>query len=143
VWLWAAVGQKVSGAVVARPLGKDLAMVGQSPVQSMRCVPKQTKFGAPMAKLRHSGTTEETALRQAAVLRGMIYDLGRTIHILNIDILTEEERVRVFDRSDPAYPILARTLTARATNLIVTVADLEERLHAITAAIPAAVFEAA
>jgi hypothetical protein len=118
-------------------------MVGQSPVQSMRCVPKQTKFGAPMAKLCHSGTNQETALRQAAVLRGMIYDLGRTIHILNIDISTEEERVRVFDRSDPAYPILARTLTARATNLIVTVADLEERLHAITAAIPAAVSEAA
>jgi hypothetical protein len=138
-----AVGQKVSGAVFARPLGKDLAMVGQSPVQSMRCVPKQTKFGAPMAKLHHSGTTQETVLRQAAVLRGMIYDLGRTIHILNIDILNEEERVRVFDRSDPAYPILARTLTARRDNLIVTVADLEERLHAITAAIPAAVSEAA
>jgi hypothetical protein len=111
----------------------------------MRCVPKQTKFGAPMAKLRHSGTAQETALRQAAVIRGIIDDLGRTIHILNIDILTEEERVRVFDRSDPAYPIhpLARTLTARRDNLIVTVADLEERLHAITAAIPAAVSEAA
>jgi hypothetical protein len=118
-------------------------MVGQSPVQSMRCVPKQTKFGAPMAKLRHSGTAEEAALKQAAVLRGMIYDLGRTIHILNIDILTEEESVRVFDRSDPAYSILARMLTARRDNLIVTVADIEERLHAITAAIPAAVPEAA
>jgi hypothetical protein len=129
--------------LLPRPLGKDLAMVGQSLVQSMRCVPKQTKVGAPMAKLRHSGTTQETALRQAAVLRGMIYDLGRTIHILNIDILTEEERVRIFDRSDPAYPILARTLTGRRDNLIVTVADLEERLNAITAAIPAAVSEAA
>jgi hypothetical protein len=96
-----------------------------------------------MAKLRHSGTTQETALRQAAVLRGMIYDLRRTIHILNIDILTEEEGVRVFGRSDPAYPILARTLTARRDNLIGTVADLEKRLHAITAPIPAAVSEAA
>jgi hypothetical protein len=96
-----------------------------------------------MAKLRHSGTTQETALRQAAVIRGMIYDLGRTIHILNIDILTEEERVLVFDRSDPAYSILARTLMARRDNLIVTVADIEERLYAITAPIPAAVPEAA
>jgi hypothetical protein len=136
-------GSRSAAFVVARLLGKDLAMVGQSPVQSMRCVPKQTKFGAPMAKLRHSRTAEEAALRQAAVLRGMIYDLGRTIHILNIDILTEEESVRVFGRSDPAYSILARTLTARRDNLIVTVADLEERLHTITAAIPAAVSEAA
>jgi hypothetical protein len=96
-----------------------------------------------MAKLHHSGTAQETALRQAAVIRGMMHDLGRTIQILNIDILTEEERVLIFDRSDPAYPILARTLTARRDNLIVTVADLAERLHAITATIPAAIPEAA
>jgi hypothetical protein len=96
-----------------------------------------------MAKLHHSGTAQETALRQAAVSRGMIDDLGRTIQILNIDISSEEERVRVFDRSDPAYPILARTLTARRDNLIVTVADLAERLRAITATIPAAIPKAA
>ncbi len=96
-----------------------------------------------MAKLRHSRTVQETALKQAAVIQGMIHDLGRTIHILNIDILTEEKSVLVFDRSDPAYPILARTLTARRNNLIVTVADLEKRLHAITAATPATVSEAA
>jgi hypothetical protein len=96
-----------------------------------------------MAKLHHSGTAQETALRQAAVSRGMIDDLGRTIQILNIDISSEEERVRVFDRSDPAYPILARTLTARRDNLIVTVADLQERLRAIIATIPAAMAEAA
>jgi hypothetical protein len=96
-----------------------------------------------MAKLHHSGTAQETALRQAAVIRGMMHDLGRTIQILNIDILTEEERALVFDRSGPAYPILARTLTARRDNLIVTVADLAERLRTITAAIPAAISEAA
>jgi hypothetical protein len=39
-------GSRSSAFVVGRLLGKDLAMVGQSPVQSMRCVPKQTKFGA-------------------------------------------------------------------------------------------------
>jgi hypothetical protein len=97
-----------------------------------------------MAKLHRSGTAQrETALRQAAVIRDMMHDLGRTIHILNIDISSEEERVRVFDRSDPAYPILARTLTARRDNLIVTVADLQERLCAIIATIPAAMPEAA
>jgi hypothetical protein len=77
------------------------------------------------------------------MIRGMIDDLGRSIQILNIDILTEEERALVFDRSDPAYPIIARTLTARRDNLVVTVADLAERLRAITATIPAAISEAA
>ena len=43
--------------------------------------------------------------------------LCRTIQILDIDILTEEERVRVFDVCDRAYPILARTLAARRDNL--------------------------
>src|ERR1700675_2991950 len=54
-------------------------------------------WSAPMAKLPHSGTAQETALRQAAVIRGMMDDLERTIQILNIDILTEEERALVFD----------------------------------------------
>jgi len=48
-----------------------------------------------MAKLHHPGTAQETALRQAAVIRGMMHDLGRTIQFLDIDISTEEERVRV------------------------------------------------
>jgi hypothetical protein len=92
-----------------------------------------------MAKLHYSGTAKEPALRQAAVIRGMMHDLGRTIQILDIDISSVEERVRVFDRSDPAYPILARTLTARRDNLIVTVADLAQRLRTIIAAIPVAI----
>ncbi len=96
-----------------------------------------------MAKLHHSGNTQETASRQAAVIRCMIDDLGRGIQILRIDIQTEEERVRIIDRFDPAYPILARTLTTRHDNLIVTVADLKERLRAIAATIPAAIPEAA
>jgi hypothetical protein len=73
----------------------------------------------------------------------MVEDLERTIQILQIDICTEEERVRVFDKADPLYSALARTLTSRRDNLIVTVADLEKRLHAITQAIPASISEAA
>jgi hypothetical protein len=107
------------------------------------CAETDQIWSAPMAKLHHSGIAQETALRQAAVIRGMMHDLGRTIQFLDIDISTEEERGRIFDRSDPAYPILARTLTARRDNLIVTVADLEERLRAIIATIPAAIPEAA
>jgi hypothetical protein len=91
-------------------------------------------------KLRHSGISTS---RQAAVIRSMLEDLERTIQILQIDICTEEERVRVFDKADPLYSVLARTLTSRRDNLIVTVADLEKRLHAITQALPASISEAA
>jgi hypothetical protein len=62
----------------------------------------------------------------------MLEDLERTIQILHIDICTEEERVQVFDRADPLYSVLARTLTSRRDNLIVTVADLEKRLYTTT-----------
>jgi hypothetical protein len=92
-----------------------------------------------MTKLHRS----ETALKHAPVIQGMIGDLERTVQILNVDICTEEERVRVFDRSEPTYPILARTLRARRDNLNVTIAFLAQRLHAITMAVPIAVAEAA
>jgi hypothetical protein len=36
-----------------------------------------------MAKLHHSGNSQETALRQAAVIGGMLNDLDRTIQILS------------------------------------------------------------
>ena len=93
-----------------------------------------------MNKLRHSGISTS---RQAAVIRSMVEDLQRTIQILLIDICTEEERVQVFDKADPLYSVLARTLTSRRDNLIVTVADLERHLCAITQPIPPSISEAA
>ena len=91
-----------------------------------------------MAKLHRSETAHETALRQAAVIQGLMSDLERTVQILNVDISTEEERVGVFDTSDPTYSIGARILTARRNNLNVTIAFLEDRLRAISEAIPIA-----
>jgi hypothetical protein len=96
-----------------------------------------------MARLHRSETAHETALRQAAVIQDLIGDMERTVQILNIDISTEEERAGVFDRSEPAYPILARTLTVRRNNLNVTIAFLAQRLRAITAATPVPVAETA
>lgn len=93
-----------------------------------------------MNELRHSGISTS---RQAAVIRSMVEDLQRTIQILLIDICTEEERVQVFDKADPLYSVLARTLTARRDNLIVTVADLEKRLDTITQPIRPSISEAA
>jgi hypothetical protein len=58
----------------------------------------------------------------------LIADLDRVVRILNCDIATEEERAGVADRSEAAYPMLARTLARRRDNLKETVAALERRL---------------
>jgi flagellar FliJ protein len=70
----------------------------------------------------------EAALREAPKIRAMIVDIERTIRVLDCDIATEEERTRVSNRCDAAYPILARMLAARRDNLKATAADLERRL---------------
>ena len=92
-----------------------------------------------MNKLRHS----EISTSRQAVIKSMLEDLERTIQILEIDISTEEERVQIFDKADPLYSTLARTLALRRDNLSVTVADLEKRLVAVTQAIRASISEAA
>ena len=65
--------------------------------------------------------------REAARIKKMIVDLGRTVQLLDFDITTEEERTRISNRSDAAYPILARMLAARRDNLRETIAELEQR----------------
>jgi hypothetical protein len=75
--------------------------------------------------------TSEAVPREVAQIRKVIVDLDRTVQILGCDVATEEERVRVSDRSDPAYPILARALAARRDNLRETIAALEQRLATI------------
>ena len=70
----------------------------------------------------------EAASPEAAKIRAMIVDIVRIIGILDCDIATEEEGARVSNRSDAAYPILARMLAARRDNLKATVAALERRL---------------
>jgi hypothetical protein len=58
----------------------------------------------------------------------LISDLDRQVRILDHDIAAEEERARVFDPFNAAYPILARTLAARRDNLKETIAALEKWL---------------
>jgi len=76
-------------------------------------------------------------------MRSIVEDLQRTIQILLIDICIEVERVQVFDKADPHYSVLARTLTSRRDNLILTVADLEKRLDTITQPVTDSILEAA
>ena len=70
-----------------------------------------------MRRQRHFDIASATALREAAVIRNMMVDLNRTVCLLGCDIATEEERARISDRSNSAYPILARTPAARRDNL--------------------------
>jgi hypothetical protein len=58
----------------------------------------------------------------------MVGELDCSIQLLNADIVAEELRVTIFDRSDAAYPILARRLAARRDNLLDTIEALKERL---------------
>jgi hypothetical protein len=76
----------------------------------------------------HFDITSETAAREFGQIGAMLADLDRTIKILNCDIATEEERARVSNPPDAAYPTLARMLAARRENLKTTAAALERRL---------------
>ena len=50
--------------------------------------------------MKHGRIGDENAMREAPQIRTLISDLDRIVQILNCDIASEEERVRVFDRSD-------------------------------------------
>ena len=78
--------------------------------------------------MRHQRHFDTTAKGEAMQIRKMIGDLGRTVQFLDCDIATEEERARTSDRSDAAYPILARMLATRRDNLKDTITALERRL---------------
>jgi hypothetical protein len=80
-----------------------------------------------MKQQRHIDT-DETARRETALIWKMIGELDRSVELLNADIAAEENRVWIFDRSDAAYPILARSLAARRDNLLDTIDALRKRL---------------
>jgi multidrug resistance efflux pump len=85
-----------------------------------------------MKHQRHYGASL-AALKEAEQIKKLIADLDRLVQIIACDIATEEERARVSDRSDAAYPILARVLAARRDNLRDTITALEQRLSSLTA----------
>jgi septation ring formation regulator EzrA len=86
-----------------------------------------------MKHQRHFERASDVAIREAAQISTMISDLDRLVRLLDCDVTTEEERARISDRSEPAYPILAITLAARRDNLRDTIAALEQRLTTIKA----------
>jgi hypothetical protein len=71
----------------------------------------------------------ETPRRTAGVNRlqiaTLIRSLSRSVALLTVDIEHEETQVGVSDTSDPAYPVLARSLRTRRDNIGATITSLE------------------
>ncbi|MEH2563774.1 hypothetical protein V1289_003401 [Bradyrhizobium sp. AZCC 2289] len=71
----------------------------------------------------------ETPRRTAAInglqIATLIGSLSRSVALLTVDMEHEETRAGVRDLSDPAYPVLARSLRARRDNIGATIAMLE------------------
>ena len=72
--------------------------------------------------------TQLNDLRVTMKLRALVADLHSQVHFLNKGIHDEEQRTGIFDVSNVAYPILARTLRARRDNLFATIRVLESRM---------------
>jgi hypothetical protein len=119
------------------PLARFLRLLPKIHGLALIAVQPDHFWSIAMKHQRHFDTSE--AYQQEAIkLRKMIGDLDRSVGLLNCDISTEEERARIFDRSDVAYPMLARTLAARRDNLRDTITALEQRLSKLDQAQPVA-----
>jgi hypothetical protein len=66
--------------------------------------------------------------REVTVISKILADLVHTVELIESDIVAEEERARISNRSDAKYPILARSLIERRDNIRMTIAALEQRL---------------
>jgi hypothetical protein len=70
-------------------------------------------------------TLRGTAVANRLQIATLIESLMRSVELLTVDIEHEEARVGVRVLSDPAYPVLARSLRARRDNMRATIASLE------------------
>jgi hypothetical protein len=71
-------------------------------------------------------TLRGTAAAKRLQIETLIANLSRSVAFLTADIEHEEARAGVRSPSDPAYPVLARSLRKRRDNIRMTVAALEE-----------------
>jgi len=78
-----------------------------------------------MANSYLAETPRGTAAIKKLQIATLIGDLSRKADILTADIEYEEMRSGVRDLTDPAYPVLARSLRVRRENIGTTIASLE------------------
>jgi hypothetical protein len=110
-----------------RPVGKLLAMPLSILSRPALISREWLILEHAMKHQRHFDTTA-AAERETTQILNMIDQLYRRVRLLNADIVTEELRLRIFDRADAAYPILAQTLAERRDNLLKTIDALNKRL---------------
>jgi hypothetical protein len=119
----------VGPVVVLVPIaGGKLLAIAFSDSPGPALIPRERLILEHAMKHQRHFDTSEAAQRDATQIRKMIGDLDRTVHLLDCDIATEEQRARISDRSAVAYPVLARMLTTRRDNLKETITALERRL---------------
>jgi hypothetical protein len=70
-------------------------------------------------------TLRGTAAVNKLQIATLIGSLSRSVELLTVDIEHQEARAGVRDLSDPAYPVLARSLRVRRDNIRATIASLE------------------
>ena len=70
-------------------------------------------------------TPRGTAAANRLQIATLIESLLRSVELLTVDIEHEETRAGIRDVSDPAYPVLARSLRSRRDNIRATSASLE------------------
>ena len=80
-----------------------------------------------MAKSYQLETLRGTAATNKLQIATLIGSLSRSVELITVDIEHEEARAGVRGLTDPAYPVLARTLRARRDNIRATIALLESR----------------
>jgi hypothetical protein len=76
-------------------------------------------------------TPRRTATINRLQIATLIGSLSRSVALLTVDIEHEEARAGVRDLSDPAYPVLARSLRVRRENIRVTIGSLEAVIQGI------------
>src|SRR6266851_2657191 len=79
----------------------------------------------PMANSFLIETLRGTAAVNGLQIATLIGNLSRSVELLTVDIELEEARAGVSNASDPAYPVLARSLRVRRENIGATIVSLE------------------
>jgi hypothetical protein len=95
---------------------------------------KLTSAEATNGKLIYNWDAPGSAAANRLQIATLIESLLRSVELLAVNIEHEETRAGVRDLSDPAYPVLARSLRARKDNIQATMASLEALVQASEAA---------
>jgi hypothetical protein len=94
-------------------------------------IPRERLILEHVMKQQPHFDTSEAAQREAVKIRKMIGDIDRLARLLDCNIAIQEECVGISDRTDVAYPVLARAMATRRDNLKDTITALEKRLPAL------------